>query len=98
LIRSFSVARSVRPFLSAIQQNRHERELIAGGQCQKVMEALYTPPLHATTSCSSTNPPICSTSVYQADPYMRSLWRCTDPSRDGQGVEFWRATAEEFGK
>ena len=83
----------------AIQENRHERELIAGGHCQKVMEALYTPPPRAHTSCSGEGSTrYCSTWYSQGDPYMRSLWRCADPSRDGRGVEFWRATSEELGK
>ncbi len=82
----------------AVLESRHQRELIAGGHCQKILEALYTPPPQARTSCSSTNPPVCSTSIWQGDSYMRSLWRCTDPSREGRGVEFWRATAEEYGK
>lgn len=83
----------------AVLQDRHERELIAGGHCQKVMEALYSPPPSAHTSCSGEGSSrYCSTSYSQGDSYMRSLWRCTDPSREGRGVEFWRATAEEYGK
>lgn len=80
----------------AVMENRHERELIDGGHCQKVMEALYTPPPTATTSCSGGNPPSCFTIFWQEDPYVRSLWRCADPSREGQVEEFWRATSEEF--
>lgn len=83
----------------AFLDNRHEMELIAGGHCQKVMEALYTPPPRAHTSCSGEgSSQYCSTWYSQADPYMRSLWRCTDPSREGRGVEFWRRTSEEYGK
>lgn len=83
----------------AVIESRHQRELIDGGHCQKVMEALYTPPPTITTTCSPVGTSrICNSSYYQAPPYMRSLWRCTDPSRDGQGVEFWRRTAEEAGR
>jgi hypothetical protein len=83
----------------AIIEDQRERELIAGGHCQKVMEALYTPPPRAQSSCSGDgSSQNCSTWYSQSDSYMRSLWRCADPSREGQGVEFWRPTAEEFGK
>lgn len=83
----------------AVLQNRHERELIAGGHCEKVLEALYTPPPSAHTSCSGEDSSqYCSTRYSQGDPYMRSLWRCADPSREGRGVEFWRRTSEEFAK
>lgn len=83
----------------AILENRHERELIAGGHCQKILEALYTPPHRAHSSCYGDGPDrVCSTWYTQPDPYMRSLWRCADPSREGSGVEFWRRTAEELGQ
>lgn len=80
---------------AAVMQDGHERALLAGGHCQKLMEALYTPPPSANTTCSGSNPPLCTTSVYQADSYLRSLWRCTDPEADGRSVEFWRRTTEE---
>lgn len=75
-------------------QDRYERRLLAAGQCDKIMEALYTPPPRATTWCSDDGTS-CRTHYYQADPYMRSLWRCVDPGRDGARVEFWRRTSEE---
>lgn len=81
---------------SAVIVDRHERDLIASGHCQKVLEALYTPPPSAHTSCyGAGNGPPCSTWYSQPDPYLRSLWHCTDPERDGRGLEFWRRTAEE---
>lgn len=82
-----------------VLQNQHERELIAGGHCQKVLEALYTPPPTITTTCSPVgSSQICNSSYYQSPPYMRSLWRCADPGREGKGIEFWRSTAEEIGR
>lgn len=81
---------------AAVIEDRHERALLAGGHCRKVMEALYTPPPSAHTSCYGTNGgPPCSTWYSQPDPYPRSLWRCADPDAGGKGVEFWRRTAEE---
>lgn len=84
---------------SAIITDRHERDLIKAGHCQKVLEALYTPPPTAHTSCygEGSGPP-CSTRYSQPDPYLRSLWHCTDPEGDGRRVEFWRRTAEERGE
>jgi len=78
----------------AVRQDSYERALLAGGDCALIMEALYTPPPTGTTICSSYDPPICTTSFFQPDPYMRSLWRCPDPERDGAQVEFWRRSAE----
>ena len=78
----------------AIQQDRHERALVAGGHCVKITEALYTPPPSAHSSCYGDGAyRSCSTRYSQADPYMRSLWRCQD---DDDTREFWRRTSEEF--
>ncbi len=82
---------------AAVMRDRHERALLDGGNCTKVTEALYTPPPSAHTHCSGEGAAqSCHTSYTQADPYMRSLWRCTDPERDNRTVEFWRRTAEEI--
>lgn len=83
----------------AIQQDRHERALVAQGLCTKITEALYSPPPRASTRChGSGSSSSCSTSYYQSDPYMRSLWRCRDPEQSGRQVEFWRRTTEEDGR
>lgn len=82
----------------AITIDREERALIKGGHCTKVMEALYTPPPSAHSSCHGDGASrYCSTRYSQRDPYLRSLWRCVDPE-DGRAHEFWRRTSEEFGK
>lgn len=79
--------------------DRRQRELLARGDCAKVTEALYTPPPVARTSCSGQDGShSCTTWYQQADPYMRSLWRCTDPAEGGKASEFWRRTAEEHGR
>ncbi len=75
------------------QRDKRERELLASGTCTLLMEALYTPPPVAHTSCGAEGRN-CTTSFSQADPYMRSLWRCPDPERAGAEVEFWRRSAE----
>lgn len=81
----------------AMTVDREERALIKGGHCTKVMEALYTPPPSAHTSCHGNGASQhCSTRYSQRDPYLRSLWRCVDPE-DGRAHEFWRRTSEEFG-
>ena len=78
----------------AVRQDRHERALVAGGHCLKVTETLYTPPPSAHRSCFGDGAHrSCTTRYYQADPYMRSLWRCQD---EGETKEFWRRTSEEF--
>lgn len=78
----------------AFQQDRHERALVADGHCVKITEALYTPPPSAHSSCYGDGAHrSCTTRYYQADPYMRSLWRCQD---DNDTREFWRRTSEEF--
>lgn len=78
------------------QLDRHERALVAGGHCSKITETLYTPPPTGRTSCHGDGArQYCTTRYDQPDPYMRSLWRCMDPERDGRRVEFWRRTAEE---
>lgn len=83
----------------AVLQSRHQLELIRGGHCRKIMEALYTPPPQAHSSCYGEGATrYCSTYYTQADPYMRSLWRCTDPERHDHPTEFWRRTAEELTK
>lgn len=80
-------------------QDRHERALVAGGHCTKITEALYSPPPSARSSCYGEGASqTCTTHYYQADPYMRSLWRCADPEGGGRVREFWRRTTEEFGK
>lgn len=82
-----------------VMADRHERALVAGGHCTKITEALYTPPPSARSSCYGEGASqTCTTRYYQADPYMRSLWRCTDPEDGGRASEFWRRTTEEFGK
>lgn len=83
--------------VATVVQDRRERALLDGGYCTKVTEVLYTPPPSAHTHCYGDGPAqSCHTSYTQADPYMRSLWRCSDPERDGRTVEFWRRTAEEY--
>ena len=78
----------------AWRHDRHERALVAGGHCLKITEALYTPPPSAHSSCYGDGAHrSCTTRYYQADPYMRSLWRCQD---DDDTREFWRRTSEEF--
>lgn len=80
----------------AMLMDRRQRELVAGGHYQKQLEALYTPPPTAHTSCSGDDSSRhCTTWYSQPAPYMRSLWRCTDPS-DAEQVEFWRPSVEEF--
>lgn len=80
----------------AVMQSRHQLELIRGGHCRKIMEALYTPPPQAHSSCYGEGATRhCSTYYTQADPFMRSLWRCVDPDRPDLPTEFWRQTAEE---
>lgn len=82
-----------------IVQERQQRALIADGHCTKVMEALYSPPPRAHSSCYGDGASrYCSTYYTQADPYMRSLWRCRSPEADARPKEFWRATAEEFAR
>ena len=77
-----------------VRQDHHERALVAGGHCLKITEALYTPPPSAHSSCYGDGAyRSCTTRYYQADPYMRSLWRCQD---DNDTREFWRRTSEEF--
>ncbi len=79
----------------AIRQDRYERALLAAGDCALILEALYTPPPRAHTSCHGDGTSqSCSTWYIQPDPYMRSLWRCPDPKRAGAQVEFWRRSAE----
>lgn len=78
----------------AAMQDRHQRGLITGGHCERVMEALYTPPPIATTYCygEGSGPP-CSTFYSQPDPYLRTLWRCK--AEGGRAPEeFWRRSAE----
>ena len=78
----------------AVRQDRHERAMIASGHCLKITEALYTPPPSAHSSCYGDGAHrSCTTRYYQADPYMRSLWRCQDKD---DTREFWRRTSEEF--
>lgn len=81
----------------AVRQDRHERALVAGGHCLKVTETLYTPPPSAHRSCFGDGASqTCTTRYRQPNPYMRSLWRCSDPEDDGETKEFWRRTSEEF--
>lgn len=83
----------------AVEQDRHEQQLVADGYCSKITETLYTPPPRASTHCYGPDGSRwCSTSYSQPDPYMRSLWRCRDPEKQGQRVEFWRRTSEEAGR
>lgn len=79
--------------------DRSQRALIDGGHCQQVMEVLYTPPPVATTQCygEGSGPP-CSTFYSQADPYLRTLWRCANPNPGGDDIEFWRRSAERHGR
>lgn len=82
--------------LMAVQNDRHERALLASGGCKAVTEALYTPPPSAHTSCSGdAESRRCNTWYSQPDPYFRTLWRCTDPDRGGKRVEFWRRSTDE---
>lgn len=82
--------------LMAIQSDRQERALLASGQCLAVTEALYTPPPSAHTSCyGDAESRRCNTWYSQPDSYFRTLWRCTDASRGGKLVEFWRRSTDE---
>lgn len=79
----------------AITKDRYERALLAAGGCTAVMETLYSPPRQAHSSCSGdTGSQTCTTWYSSPDPYLRTLWRCPDPARDGARVEFWRRSAE----
>lgn len=81
--------------VAAWTQDRRQRALLASGRCIQLVEALYTPPPRAHTSCyGDGTSQSCSTWYSQPDPYLRTLWRCPDPDRDGRQVEFWRRTAE----
>ncbi len=66
-----------------LQERAHEADLIEGGHCLVVARELYNPRAGALPG---------------GYPFLRDLWRCNDPWRDQQGVEFWRRTSEEFGK
>lgn len=82
--------------VASIVQDRRERALLATGLCDKITEALYTPPPSYHTDCyGSGASQSCYTYVTQHQPYMRSLWRCADPEQEGHVEEFWRRTAEE---
>lgn len=81
---------------AGILRDRYERALLASGNCEFVMEVLHTPAPEHHTSCYGTPPTSCSTWSSQPDPYLRSLWRCPDPDRDGARVEFWRRSAERL--
>ena len=79
----------------ATWQDRFQRDLLATGNCRAVMEVLYTPPRQAHSSCSGdAGSQTCTTRYSSPDPYLRTLWRCPDPARDGAWVEFWRRSAE----
>lgn len=82
---------------AGILRDRYERALLAGGSCELVMEVLHTPAPEYHTSCYGNPPTSCNTWSSQPDPYLRSLWRCPDPARDGARVEFWRRSAERGG-
>lgn len=75
-------------------KDQRERDLLSSGTCTLVMEALYTPPPVGHTSCHGDQSRSCTTWYSQADPYLRKLWRCPDPEREGVEVEFWRRSAE----
>lgn len=82
--------------LVAVEADRAQKALLASGQCRAVTEALYTPPPTAHQSCyGGTDYAQCSTYYTQSDPYFRTLWRCTDASRGGKLVEFWRRSTDE---
>lgn len=83
----------------AYLRDRYERALLAGGGCTAVIEALYTPPPRAHSSCSGdSGSQSCTTWYSQPDPYLRTLWRCPDPDHAGARVEFWRRSAERVQK
>lgn len=76
-------------------QDQRQRNLLDSGTCTAVIEALYTPPPRAHSSCSGdSGSQSCTTWYSQPDPYLRTLWRCPDPDRDGARVEFWRRSSE----
>jgi hypothetical protein len=80
----------------AVKQNRHELDLLVGGKCHALTEALYTPLPRAHSSCrGDADHRYCSTYYTQSDPYLRTLYRCTDPDRGGKQVEFWRRSTDE---
>ena len=82
--------------LMVLQNDHHERALLASGDCKAVTGALYTPPPSAHTSCfGDAESRSCNTWYSQPDPYFRTLWRCTDPDRGGKLVEFWRRSTDE---
>lgn len=66
-----------------VWDERHQQELIAGGQCFIEQEAWYTP--SATTTCTYYNSQgVCgSYHTSSPDPYMRSYWNCGE-------TKFWR--------
>ena len=84
---------------AVVMQDRHERALVASGQCEKLREELFAPAPVAHSSCHG-DPSFqsCTTYFTQADPYLRSLWRCKDPEARSGVAEFWRRTAEEHGR
>lgn len=81
--------------VGAVKQDRHERELVASGQCERVTETLFTPPPVAHSSCYGDEASrSCTTWYTQADPYLRTLWRCREVAETDKIVEFWRRSSE----
>lgn len=70
--------------VASIQREKAEREWVAAGICEPVMEQMYQPP--ATSSCSSYNKDGACTlwSTNQSPPYLRTLLNCEGKK------EFWR--------
>jgi len=86
-------------FAVGIKLDRHQRQLIASGNCHAVAEALYTPPPSAHTSCyGDAATRHCSTYYNQPDPYLRTLYRCADPDKGGKLTEFWRRSTDGVGQ
>ncbi len=74
----------------AVIQDRFERGLLDGGHCERIMEALYTPPPSLTTICSSTNPPICTTTAISP---IRSCGHCGGAMILRAGAQRWSSGA-----
>ncbi|MGD9862543.1 MAG: hypothetical protein AB7S99_04955 [Pseudodonghicola sp.] len=85
--------------VASIVQDSRERALLAAGLCDKITEALYTPPPSYHTDCYGADASqSCYTYVTEHQPYMRSLWRCADPEQEGRVHKFWRRSSEEVEK
>jgi len=86
-------------FAVAVRLDNRQLRLITSGKCHAIAEALYTPPPSAHSNCyGDAATRHCTTFYSQPDPYLRTLYRCSDPDKGGKRTEFWRRSTDGVGQ